>query len=235
MPEFTQPAQPNHNLQPVLFAAALCVSSASGVRAAGLVSEPSDEELFEQFTEGQRVSADELFRRYQAAAFGVAFRILRNHADAQDAVQEGFAKAITHLLKFQQRSSFKTWLLRVVARAAMNIGRKRERRDRLLQRLHRKQKHDALNRATDQRNPFQEALDREEEERALELHTAIRAILESHTSPEMLRVVELRFDGWTWRQIAEALGRCEKTIRNVRDRLRALVLRKLALRGESVR
>jgi RNA polymerase sigma-70 factor (ECF subfamily) len=59
----------------------------------------------------------------------VAYRLLGNEADALDAVQEGFVKALTHLSGFQGRSSFKTWLLRVVSNAALDLGRQRGRRE----------------------------------------------------------------------------------------------------------
>src|SRR5215217_4946522 len=92
---------------------------------------PSDEELLCQFTKGKQSALDELFRRYRLPAYRVAFRLLGNEADALDAVQEGFVKALTHLSGFQGRSSFKTWLLRVVSNAALDLGRQRGRRETL--------------------------------------------------------------------------------------------------------
>src|SRR5262245_43735513 len=92
---------------------------------------PSDDELLGRFAAGQPAALDELFRRYRQAAFRVAFRLLGNEADALDAVQEGFVKALTHLAGFQGRSSFKTWLLRVVSNAALDLGRSRGRRETL--------------------------------------------------------------------------------------------------------
>lgn len=90
---------------------------------------PSDDELLGRFAAGQSAALDELFRRYRQAAYRVAFRLLGNEADALDAVQEGFVKALTHLNGFQGRSSFKTWLLRVVSNAALDLGRARGRRE----------------------------------------------------------------------------------------------------------
>src|SRR5262245_6186724 len=89
----------------------------------------SDEQLLARFTSGDREALDELFRRYRAAAFRVAHRLLGQDADALDAVQEGFVKALTHLDSFQGRSSFKTWILRVVSNAALDLGRQRGRRE----------------------------------------------------------------------------------------------------------
>src|SRR6516162_9816982 len=90
---------------------------------------PSDEQLLRCFAAGQPAALDELFRRYRQPAFRVAYRLLGNEADALDAVQEGFVKALTHLAGFQGRSSFKTWLLRVVSNAALDLGRQRGRRE----------------------------------------------------------------------------------------------------------
>ena len=91
----------------------------------------SDEQLLQRFAAGQRDALDELFRRYRQPAYRVAQRLLGNEADALDAVQEGFVKALTHLQGFQGRSSFKTWLLRVVSNAALDLGRQRGRREAL--------------------------------------------------------------------------------------------------------
>src|SRR3954464_3098237 len=92
---------------------------------------PSDDDLLGRFAAGQSAALDELFRRYRQAAYRVAFRLLGNEADALDAIQEGFVKALTHLAGFQGRSSFKTWLLRVVSNAALDLGRSRGRRETL--------------------------------------------------------------------------------------------------------
>src|SRR5260370_42585467 len=89
----------------------------------------SDEQLLARLAAGDRTALDDLFRRYRTAAYRVAFRLLGNEADALDAVQEGFVKALTHLDGFQGRSSFKTWLLRVVSNAALDLGRQRGRRE----------------------------------------------------------------------------------------------------------
>src|SRR5215813_11322984 len=91
--------------------------------------EPDDDHLLTRFAAGEQAALEELFRRYRLPAYRVAYRLLNNEADALDAVQEGFVKALTHLAGFQKRSSFKTWLLRVVSNAALDLGRQRGRRE----------------------------------------------------------------------------------------------------------
>src|SRR5437660_11739121 len=98
---------------------------------AAFLPTPSDEGLLARFASGDREALEELFRRYRGPAYRVAHRLLGHEADALDAVQEGFVKALTHLDSFQGRSSFKTWLLRVVSNAALDLGRQRGRREAL--------------------------------------------------------------------------------------------------------
>src|SRR5438046_7165488 len=97
------------------------------------VAAPTDDALLARFAAGDRVALDELFRRYRSVAYRVAYRLLGNEADALDAVQDGFVNALTHLDRFGGRSSFKTWLLRVVCNAALDLGRQRKRDERVPQ------------------------------------------------------------------------------------------------------
>ena len=89
----------------------------------------SDDQLLAQHARGNGQALEELFCRYRGVAYRTAYRLLGQEADALDAVQEGFLKAFTHLSAFQGRSSFKTWLLRVVTNAALDLGRQRGRRE----------------------------------------------------------------------------------------------------------
>lgn len=88
---------------------------------------PTDAALLDRFAGGDRAALDDLFRRYRAVAYRVAYRLLGREADALDAVQDGFIKALTHLDRFRGHSSFKTWLLRIVSNAALDVGRQRHR------------------------------------------------------------------------------------------------------------
>jgi len=91
--------------------------------------ELSDDALLVKAIAGDRDSLEELFRRHRLVAYRVAHRLLGHEADALDAVQDAFVKALVHLPSFQGRSSFKTWMLRVVSNAALDLGRQRGRRE----------------------------------------------------------------------------------------------------------
>jgi len=120
---------------------------------------PGDDQLLARWAKGDREALEDLFGRYRSVAYRVAYRLLGNEADALDAVQNGFVKALTHLPGFQGRSTFKTWLLRVVSNASLDFGRQRGRRESLsmdgLGAQERRQLHDALDRLPEaQRRTF---------------------------------------------------------------------------------
>src|SRR5689334_10675797 len=97
------------------------------VSAPPATAAPSDAALLDRFAGGDRAALDELFRRHRAVAYRVAYRLLGREADALDAVQDGFIKVFTNLERFRGHSSFKTWLLRIISNAALDLGRQRKR------------------------------------------------------------------------------------------------------------
>jgi RNA polymerase sigma-70 factor, ECF subfamily len=88
----------------------------------------TDETLVQLAREGDRAAQGELFKRHFGGAYRVAYRLLGNDQDAQDATQDGMIKAMSHLNDFGERSGFRTWLLRIVTNAAFDAGRRRKRR-----------------------------------------------------------------------------------------------------------
>jgi RNA polymerase sigma-70 factor (ECF subfamily) len=88
--------------------------------------EESDSTLVAAIKNGKGQAFEVLVKRHQAKIFTVAFRITRNREDAQDVVQQSFHKAFMHLGRFQGKSSFSTWLTRIVINEAlMCLRRKR--------------------------------------------------------------------------------------------------------------
>ena len=75
-----------------------------------------------------------LVAMHQSAAFRVAYVLLGDAAEAEDAAQEGFVKAYLALRRFRVGEPFRPWLLRIVGNAARNRRRARSRRDGVLDR-----------------------------------------------------------------------------------------------------
>jgi RNA polymerase sigma-70 factor, ECF subfamily len=67
----------------------------------------------------------EMFAASRPRFVGMAYSILRNKEDAEDAVQDAVLSAYVHLRNFEGRSAFTTWFTRIVLNAALMILRKR--------------------------------------------------------------------------------------------------------------
>ena len=83
----------------------------------------TEQELVCRARAGNRAALEELLDAHAAQAYRVALHILGNKADAEDATQNAFVKAFTQLGRFEERSSFATWLLRIVTRESLNLQR----------------------------------------------------------------------------------------------------------------
>jgi RNA polymerase sigma-70 factor (ECF subfamily) len=91
------------------------------------VAVPTDEELVAAYLKGNTAAFEEIVRRDEDRLYRLSFRMLGNHHDALDAVQEILVKLMAALPKFQGRSRFGTWLYRLAANTCLDIRRKRGR------------------------------------------------------------------------------------------------------------
>ena len=97
-----------------------------GESAGKLPVSPSDAEVIERARKGDHDAFRVLVERYQDRAYRLALRVLRDEELARDVVQDGFLKVYRSLDRFEGRSSFYTWLYRVI----MNLCLDEKRRDR---------------------------------------------------------------------------------------------------------
>ena len=72
-----------------------------------------------------RAALEEMFTASRPKFVTIAYSILRNKEDAEDAVQNAFLSAYLHLRSFEGRSALRTWFTRIVLNAALMIQRKR--------------------------------------------------------------------------------------------------------------
>jgi RNA polymerase sigma-70 factor, ECF subfamily len=94
-------------------------------RAVASHSVSEDWVVVQQALSGDYGSQDKLFAAHTARLYRTAFAVLRNKEDAEDAVQDGLCSAYAKLRSFEGRSSFSTWLTRIVINSAlMNRRRK---------------------------------------------------------------------------------------------------------------
>jgi RNA polymerase sigma-70 factor (ECF subfamily) len=192
--------------------------------------EESDSTLVAATKNGESQAFEFLVKRHEAKTFSVAFRITRNREDAQDVVQQSFHKAFMHLDRFQGKSSFSTWLTRIVINEGlMCLRRSRARREVSL---------DDAKSESEELFPV-EIPDRGENPAEIYEHLEDERILceaMSQLSAEFRTVVCLQLEERTIREAAEILGLGIGTLKarlfRARQKLRVLLTRSSEFRGD---
>jgi RNA polymerase sigma-70 factor (ECF subfamily) len=89
----------------------------------------SDEALVALVARGQESALAELYDRLGRVAYGLAYRVVRDEALAEDAVQEGFLTLWRTAAAFlPERAKASTWILTLVHRRAVDLVRREQRR-----------------------------------------------------------------------------------------------------------
>src|SRR5690348_7362532 len=160
----------------------------------------SDEALVALAARSEQPALAELYDRYGRPAYGLALRILRDDALAEDAVQEAFLALWRTAARFvPERGKASTWILTLVHRRAVDLVRREERR-----------RADTLEHAPEQESSTavdEEAWLRLQRER---VQDALRRL------PDQQReAIELAYyGGFTQSELAERLGQPLGTIKS---------------------
>jgi RNA polymerase sigma factor (sigma-70 family) len=89
----------------------------------------SDERLLEAIAGGDERALGVLYDRFGRVAYGVALRVLRDRALAEDAVQEAFLAIWRSAERYRlERAKPSTWILTLVHRRAVDLVRREDRR-----------------------------------------------------------------------------------------------------------
>lgn len=79
----------------------------------------SDERIAEQVVGGDRDAFEVIMRRHNQRLFRTARAILKDDAEAEDAVQQGYLSAYRSLDSFRGEARLATWLTRIVVHEAL--------------------------------------------------------------------------------------------------------------------
>jgi RNA polymerase sigma-70 factor (ECF subfamily) len=77
---------------------------------------------------GNAAAIDELVASHWQEAYRTAARILRCHADAEEAAQDALCSAVAHLSTFREDASFGTWVHRITVNKSLMLLRQKNRR-----------------------------------------------------------------------------------------------------------
>jgi RNA polymerase sigma-70 factor (ECF subfamily) len=192
-----------------MMTAGLPVASSSGT--------PPDAEIVARVRAGDTALFEILMRRHNQRVYRVIRAVLRDESDVEDAMQQAYINAFTHLGQFEDRAQFSTWLTRIALHEA-------------LARRRRAQLHASAPLDEDGGDPLMTTLaapqaDPERETYAGELRraleTAVDALPERYRTVFMLRDVE----GLSTAETAEGLQLHEEAVKTRLHRARGMVKR----------
>jgi RNA polymerase sigma-70 factor (ECF subfamily) len=87
-----------------------------------------DANLISSGLQGDRDAFNVLFTRYRQLLYCLAYRVLRNHEESEDAVQNCSLLAYCKLAAFKHEWAFRSWLARILVNEAVSILRQRKSR-----------------------------------------------------------------------------------------------------------
>ncbi len=166
--------------------------------------------------QGDRVAFGHLVQAYQNPVFNLAYRMLGNTEEAEDAAQETFLRAYRNLNSYDPSRKFSTWLLSIASHYCID----RLRRRRLVWMSLEDQTLPPGALANHQPGPEQQVVQSEQE-------TLIQALL-AELAPEYRAVVVMHYwNGMSYQEIAEATGSTVSAIKSRLFRARRMLAARL--------
>ncbi|MGZ3460043.1 MAG: RNA polymerase sigma factor [Archangium sp.] len=156
-----------------------------------------------------------LFDQHGPRVYRRALRLLGNPADAEEATQEIFIRALRAADGFRQQSQMTTWLYQITTHYCLNLIRDRTRRAEL------HEEHVA---------PMVDGSDRAEPARPEDL-VLLRRLLSTADERQAAAAVYVFLDGMSHEEAAEVLGVSKRTVGNLLERFQAWAGAQVALPG----
>lgn len=151
----------------------------------------------------------ELYRQHRRRALAIARRILRDADEAEDVVQEVFARLFSQNVRFDGKAAYTTWLHRILVNSSINSLRAKKRRGRL-------------------ESPIGAAECPEEAAVGNERHAMFLEALEELSEQHRLVVTLRDLRGYSYPEIARMLGLPEGTVKSALNRGRTRLMARMA-------
>ena len=84
----------------------------------------NEEVVIRRCQQGEISAFETIYRHYEKPMLSVAYRMLSNKEDAEDALQNAFVNLYRKIAQFKFDSAFSTWLYRIVTNACLDMLKK---------------------------------------------------------------------------------------------------------------
>lgn len=170
-----------------------------------------DAELAAAVAAGDADAFEKLVKKYERPVLSTIYRYVGDRVAAQDVAQEVFLKVWRRAKSFKGRSSFSTWLYRVVVNQCLNFRQKRSR-----------VKNVPLDESLVQGGPGpDERLD------AARRAAAVRAAVDELPARQRMALILSKFEGRSYREIAEIMRTSTSSVESLIFRARRALKKKL--------
>jgi len=169
---------------------------------------------------GDQDAFGQLMHRYAGAVYNLAYRMLGNPQDAEDAAQEIFLRAYTRLASFDRTRRFSTWLLTVASNYCIDRLRRRRFAWLTLDDV-------AFWLPSERPGPERNALAREQQEM---VQQALQRLPENYRLVTVLRYMH----DLSYEEIAEVSGLTVSTIKTRLHRARNMLAETLGAEGQAL-
>jgi RNA polymerase sigma factor (sigma-70 family) len=93
---------------------------------------PSDEEIVSQIINGNKYLYETLIRKYNIRLHRICLSIVNDESVVEDIMQTAYVNAYSHLEGFKNKSSFSTWLIRILINESLLHKKRKVRLDQTL-------------------------------------------------------------------------------------------------------
>ena len=91
------------------------------------ITQPDELELVRKAKSGDKEAFGELMQLHAIRAYRIAYSIIPSQQEAEDVVQEACITAFKSISRIEKEESFSSWFARIVTSRAYDIGRKKQR------------------------------------------------------------------------------------------------------------
>ena len=156
-----------------------------------------DDSLIRKFISGQEEAFSEILGRYKNLVLNVAYRFLRDRTEAEDVAQDVFLKIYRSARTYEPRAKFSTWVYKITANVCLNRLRNEKNAAKSVS-------YDGQNSADTGSSPgcFSPSEEHERNERLTVVHDALQCL----PANQRLAIVLKRYEGLSYREIAEIIG-----------------------------
>ncbi len=186
----------------------------------------SETELVRRAKDGDVEAFEQLISNYQIKVYHIAYHMLSNEQDAEDAAQDAIIKAYRYLGSFKEESGFYTWIYRITQNICLDMLRRRKRNNTHMIDLVKKDQdgQESEVQIVDEKPQPEEQLMRRQVQN--EMQNAIAELKENYRVVIVMRDIE----GMSYDDIAAVLeistGTVKSRLNRARENLRKIVEKK---------